>query len=372
MAAGLRVLRSQVTRYVGDKLGTAVIQAYTSATSVVQQIAEAQRRVEAAKESIRNWVAHSPRLVLVQARVLSRFPQSSVIDWISYVQQAQRDIQGALKRNRLEPMHSEANPVVDAANYSLPGGNPAWSTLCFAAADTFGVPRRSVMPLAVALEYLLAAGEIMDDRLDGAEVRRGRKATHLAYSERLGDLATIMMASRWHVFVDDLPCTTSALREITGIFHYIVQSQCEGEGSQLNLDAHMETLNQNDRIKYLEHIAFQKIGVIAEGTLTCVGIIAGRPRQEIESLRLFGRELGIILQMIDDVQDIQQDHQGPDPKLTFVSVLGRPEQVRAHIDGLRDHAIQVLENVSGDTAMLVGYLDFAIHYFLDGTPSAAA
>jgi geranylgeranyl pyrophosphate synthase len=259
----------------------------------------------------------------------------------------------------LPPASTRPARLHEAMRYSLQaGGKRLRPVLLLSAADLFPGAKRDPLPAAVALECVHTYSLIHDDLpcMDDDDLRRGRPTAHKQFDE-----ATALLAG------DAL--LTYAFELLT--HHYpadpgfaLVRELADAAGSRRLIGGQMEDLlaekKADANADQLEFIHLNKTAAMIEAALTMGGLTAGAAEAAISSLRLFGRELGLTFQIVDDILDATADcatlgkTPGKDAKAgktTFVKLHG--------LDGARrfarehtEAALAALAKIPGDTTFL--------------------
>ena len=200
---------------------------------------------------------------------------------------------------------SDSVPFVnDVSQYAFQLGGkrlrPAIALVSYRAACSQGDEQNcphNLMLVAAAIEMIHTATLIHDDILDGALIRRHLPAMHARWN------AGISVMAGDTVFTKALDLVTQ-LDEL-GPFRILANAchkTCYGELRQ------MGTRNQFDLSidDYLE-IVTAKTATLIECSSHFGAYYAGATPATIEQFRLFGREIGIAFQIIDDVLDLVGD-----------------------------------------------------------------
>lgn len=175
------------------------------------------------------------------------------------------------------------------------------------------------------LELLHAGSLIIDDIEDGSAYRRGAPALHVLHG-----LPVALNAGNWLYFWAfsllerlDVPAATELA------LHRAMSRallDCH-RGQALDLTLRMGDLNQGEVAAAVEQTTTLKTGCLLELASTVGAIAAGATTERTSSLARFGRELGVALQMLDDlggVFSVERSHKGHEDL-----ILGRPTWVWA-------------------------------------------
>lgn len=153
--------------------------------------------------------------------------------------------------------------------------------------------------LAAAVELIHSATLLHDDVVDASQIRRGKKTANAIWDNKpsilVGDylfsVAFQLMVLSKNLAILDLLAKASSI-------------MADGEVMQLQ--------NSNDielsKAKYLE-IIFGKTAVLFSAACEVGALSNQRSNEEILALRSFGKNLGIIFQIVDDVLDYSAKEQ---------------------------------------------------------------
>ncbi len=186
------------------------------------------------------------------------------------------------------------------------GGKRLRPILCMEAARAVaGTMPRGVEELGCALEMLHTYSLIHDDlpALDNDDLRRGRPTCHVVYGEATAILAGDALQTCAYQTLSRLRCPAEArvriIEEIstaTGTIKGMIGGQV------MDLEAE----HQRPDAQTLECIHRSKTGALITASLVSGGIYAGAEPSATESLRSFGKAVGLAFQIVDDVLDVTQ------------------------------------------------------------------
>jgi len=153
-------------------------------------------------------------------------------------------------------------------------------------------PTPAAVKTAAIVEMIHAASLLHDDVIDDAYVRRGRPSLNAVY----GNKTSIMFGDVLY---------SKAFHELADLDRQIARTVSNAV-VQLSLGEYRDVLLSDafnpDREAYLKMI-YQKTASLIEAAAESAAILAGKNR---EAYRIYGRNLGIAFQMIDDLLDITQ------------------------------------------------------------------
>ena len=175
----------------------------------------------------------------------------------------------------------------------LAGGKRFRPLLTLMMADFFGLPMESGAALAVDIERVHAATLAHDDVVDQAEVRRGRPSINAVASGKHAILAGDYLLARVMREVS-LRGDVRVLQALSEVISDLV----EGEWLQIE-NTKTDALSRKD----VELVAHKKTGSVLSWCCYAPAIVAGATDETIEAAKVFGRNLGLIFQLGDDILD---------------------------------------------------------------------
>ncbi len=151
--------------------------------------------------------------------------------------------------------------------------------------------------LGAVVELIHAATLVHDDIIDDAKVRRGQASVNAHW----GNAITVLMGDWLYMTAFNLALGERHFR-ILDILIDVTRKMIEGELIQLTLNGNIDMTEE----QHLD-ITMRKTGYLFSACSQIGGILgsAGEDRQEL--LRLYGLNIGIAFQMVDDVLDFTSD-----------------------------------------------------------------
>ncbi|XP_052194927.1 heterodimeric geranylgeranyl pyrophosphate synthase small subunit, chloroplastic-like [Diospyros lotus] len=190
--------------------------------------------------------------------------------------------------------------IYEAMRYSVlaKGAKRAPPVMCVAACELFGGDRLAAFPTACALEMVHAASLIHDDLpcMDDDPSRRGQPSNHRVFGVDMAILAgdALFPLGFRHIVSNtppDLVPEPRLLRVIAEIAR-AVGSTGMAAGQFLDLEGGPNSV---------EFVQEKKFGEMGECSAACGGLLAGAEDEEIQRLRRYGRAVGVLYQVVDDV-----------------------------------------------------------------------
>lgn len=247
----------------------------------------------------------------------------------------------------------------DSLKYSLMlGGKRLRPVLMLATADLLGLERGKVLNFALALELIHTYSLIHDDlpAMDNDDFRRGKPSNHIVFGEGNAVLAGDgLLNTAYSILLRECKkgaeCISAAefMCECAGIYGMIA-----GQSADL--------LHENDGVhneNILNFIYENKTGKLITASVVIPSILCGG--RCFSELKAFGRDLGYLFQLTDDILDIEGDFSdlgksvGKDVKegkYTAVEIYGL-EGSKLRADVVSERSKTILEGIDGDRDFLV-------------------
>jgi len=191
-------------------------------------------------------------------------------------------------------------PLAQMMGLALSGGGKRLRPALALLAGSFGQYNLELLvPLATSVELLHSATLVHDDVIDNAATRRGRPTANSLFRNS----TTVMLGDYMFAHAADLIARTGNIRAIR-LFSQTLMIMAKGEIGQ---DLSVYDSRQDVR-DYLHRIAGKTASLFAAA---CEGgaIVADEPEAWIQGLRLYGYNLGMAFQIVDDVLDFTGDQE---------------------------------------------------------------
>ena len=194
--------------------------------------------------------------------------------------------------------------LIQPANAFLGHGGKRFRAALIELSYAIGGGRDAVQsPLINAIEMLHAGSLIIDDIEDGSEWRRGEPTLH-----RQVGLPLALNTGNWMYFralelLADLSLDEASGNRILGISIAAIR-ECH-EGQALDLASRIHDIDQRDVLAVAEEIGKRKTGALASLAARLGAMTAGASHDYEQALAAFGCELGICLQMRNDLDELR-------------------------------------------------------------------
>lgn len=277
----------------------------------------------------------------------------------------------ATKLKRVTKALDEAVPLhhpmklSEAMRYSLfPGGKRVCPILCLASCEAVGGEDSLAIPMACALEMIVNVSLIQDDLpcMDNEEIRRGKPTTHKVFGEAAAILAGDSLISLAYQLIAANTKCVSPKRVLQAIAELGAASGSKGisGGQFLDLESEGKTVSLSE----LEYIHTHKTGKLVEASTVCGGIMGGGSEDEIERLRKYGRYVGLMYQVMDDILGVTKSSEelgktsGKDlesDKATYPKLMG--------VDGAKKFASELTEKAMMELSCFDATMAAPLYHF---------
>ncbi|MFB4164604.1 polyprenyl synthetase family protein [Alteribacillus sp. JSM 102045] len=273
---------------------------------------------------------------------------------------------------RLPPFLESLNcpfSLKEAILYSInAGGKRVRPLLMLAAIQSYRSIKESDYKVACAVEMVHTYSLIHDDlpSMDDDDYRRGKPTNHKVFGEAFAVLAGDALLTKAFEVISSINELDANIK-IALIRELAKAAGAEGMvgGQAADLDGEGKDLS----IEELEYIHRHKTGDLLSFSIVAGGILGEAPNADMECIRAFSRELGLVFQIKDDILDIEGDSEemgkaaGSDEgrgKSTYPRLLtlgGAKEKLFLHADNAKEY----LRSLSGNPLLLENF----VHYITE-------
>ncbi|MGZ5438031.1 MAG: polyprenyl synthetase family protein [Pyrinomonadaceae bacterium] len=245
------------------------------------------------------------------------------------------------------------------------GGKRFRPALVLAVGWTFGAATDQLLRTACAFEMIHTYSLIHDDlpSMDDDDLRRGRPTCHIKFGEATAILAgdALQALAFQTIAADETLSTEIRVRIIAELSRAAGTPSGMVAGQGRDLDAEAQTV---DAVA-LEQIHLQKTGALICGAARCGAIIGGANDDELEAATDYGRNLGLLFQITDDLLDVtaSASAMGKTPgkdarasKATYPAVHGI-DATRRQIDIVRQSASDAAMCINRPADLLISIVD---------------
>jgi len=249
------------------------------------------------------------------------------------------------------PSEKESPSTLHSAmRYALfTGGKRLRPALARAAYEFFGGKPSEPLYLAMcALEMLHTFSLIHDDLpcMDDDDFRRGKLTTHKVY----GDATAVLTGDALCVFAFELIARTGNITVVKELAHSLGTKGMIG-GQIVDIESEEKSVD----LATVDYIHYHKTAALIEASLVIGGLLANAKEEDLEHIRAFGKGIGLVFQIVDDILDIESSTEelGKDVgsdikngKATYPAVLGL-DVSKQKAKELYNKALSDLEKLSG-------------------------
>lgn len=179
-----------------------------------------------------------------------------------------------------------------AMRYAVfPGGKRIRPVFTIAAFEACGGKGNLAVPIACGIELIHSYTLVHDDLpcMDNDDFRRGKKTCHKKFGEDIALLAGDgLLTLAFQVIAES--GNAEAIKEISKAV-----GTCGVIGGQV--------ADISGKNKDIEYINLKKTAMLFETAVKSGGIISGASKREINALGNFGRNIGLVFQLMDDLKD---------------------------------------------------------------------
>ncbi len=250
--------------------------------------------------------------------------------------------------------------VSEAMGYACAaGGKRLRPMLLMEFASLVGGSAETVLPYAAAIEMIHCYSLVHDDLpcMDNSFLRRGQPSTFAKYGEDMALLAGdglltrafecgLAASSIERVGASSAVKAMSLLADAAGIDGMVGGQTIDLESEGRKIDLYTLQLLQQ-----------KKTGALITAACEMGAVLGGANEEQLKAARLYGEELGLAFQIVDDILDVTSTPEvlgkpvGADDdnqKVTYVSLLGL-DQARLFADEHTTLALEALD-VFGESA----------------------
>ena len=257
-------------------------------------------------------------------------------------------------------------PLRDAMEYALTsGGKRVRPVVLLSSGAAVGGEEEELLPFACAVEYVPTSSLIHDDlpAMDDDDFRRGRPACHKAFGEAEAILAGDALLTEAFRVMGESPLAgkdpAKAVRATALLARAAGASGMAG-GQMMDLHPPAGKGSGEEDTSAIEEIDLRKTAALLSASAGMGGILGGGTENQVECLSRYGRALGLLFQITDDILDetgsfeemgkaVAKDRARG--KLTYPAVRGMEAAV-ARAESLRREALSSLSPFGGEAEIL--------------------
>ena len=212
-----------------------------------------------------------------------------------------------------------------------------------------------------ALEMLHTFSLIHDDLpcIDNDDFRRGKPTSH----KQFGEATAVMAGDALCVLAFELMGKTGNAKAIEVLAHLLGTFGMIG-GEMIDIECEGKKVD----LEIVDYIHYHKTAALIEASLEVGALLAGASDKDVETIRKYGRSIGLAFQIVDDILDIVSttEELGKDAgsdvergKATYPALLGL-EKSRERARELYEESIAALDALDCDTSLFRAIAAFII------------
>lgn len=224
---------------------------------------------------------------------------------------------------------------------------------------------------ACAFEMIHTASLMVDDLpcMDNDDLRRGFPSNHKVFGEYMTIVAAhaLLAFSFEHLAKATKGVPSERIAKAIGVLSSYVGTKglVAGQSADIFL-----TGRQNVGLEYLEFIHIHKTAALVEASVVVGAILGGADEEEVAMLAKFGRCIGLMFQVVDDVLDVTKSTEElgktagkdlVDDKATYPKLMGI-ERSKEYATELNKEA---LEQLAGFDPKKAAPLIYIAHYIVN-------
>ncbi|HDM66808.1 MAG TPA: polyprenyl synthetase family protein [Thermoplasmatales archaeon] len=192
----------------------------------------------------------------------------------------------------------EPEELYDAIRHlPLAGGKRLRPILSMLSCEAVSGSVEDVLPYAIALELIHNFTLIHDDIMDNSHLRRNIPTVHVKYGESTAILAGDLLFAKAYEALNNL--NSRIIGRLSSVLTEAIIEVCEGQ--KLDMDFEKRSIVSEE--EYLTMIK-KKTSALFRAAAEGGAIAGGGGEQEVESLRVYGENLGLAFQIRDDYLDM--------------------------------------------------------------------
>lgn len=277
--------------------------------------------------------------------------------------------------DRLIPQdRSSAARLFEAMRYSLMAGGkrlrPILTLAAFDATNKTGLPLKTAIPFACALECIHTYSLIHDDlpAMDNDNLRRGLPTCHKKFGEAIAILAGDGLLTLAFEICSNFEKGHGISAEVRLQAINLIAQAAGMNGMVAGQTADIELEGKTISAQELSYIHERKTGALLRASVLLGGILAKADAQDMQALTNYGAHIGLAFQIRDDILDIEGDEKamgkarGSDErkkKATWPAVHGM-KQAKEKMQELCELAIQDIKSLSDQATPLKAIAEYVM------------
>ncbi len=191
-------------------------------------------------------------------------------------------------------VHSEIKLIPEVAQHLInSGGKRFRPLLLLICARLCGYRDENRFPMATVMEFIHTATLLHDDVIDQASIRRGKTSANQIYGNAISILVGDFLCFKSYTLMTEI-----GNLDILRLISEMGDIMSEGEVFQLSKCGDIN-LSEEEYFNIIE----KKTAVLISASCASGSILSSAPREKIDALKKFGRNVGMAFQITDDILD---------------------------------------------------------------------
>jgi octaprenyl-diphosphate synthase len=191
-------------------------------------------------------------------------------------------------------VNSEIKLIPEIAHHLIDSGGKRFRPLLLLLCSRLcGYQGESRFPMATVMEFIHTATLLHDDVIDQALIRRGKDSANKIFGNSVSILVGDFLCFKAFMLMSGI-----GNNDIFGLVSQMGNIMSEGEVFQLTKCGDVN-ITENEYLSIIE----KKTAVLISASCAAGAILGDAPREKIDALKRFGRNLGMAFQITDDVLD---------------------------------------------------------------------
>jgi geranylgeranyl diphosphate synthase, type I len=210
----------------------------------------------------------------------------------------------------LSRLKGEPRDLYKAASHLIEhGGKRLRPYMVVKSCELLGGNIKQAMPAAAAIEMVHNFTLIHDDIMDNDEMRHGVPTVHMKFGIPVGILAGDLLFSKaFEIISLSYPRTPKKVTlSLVSTLAVACRDVCEGQALDINMAISKSIPSEREYIKMIE----KKTSSLFVASCVMGAIAANTRQRDVRKLSIFGKNLGVAFQIVDDLIGVIGD-----PKIT--------------------------------------------------------
>ncbi|MBI3253269.1 MAG: polyprenyl synthetase family protein [Nitrosopumilales archaeon] len=190
-----------------------------------------------------------------------------------------------------------------ASHLIVSGGKRLRPYMVMKSCEMLGGKTKNAINAASAIEMVHNFTLVHDDIMDNDEMRHGVTTVHKKFGMPIAILAGDVLFSKAYQVVSSTSLSSSSVIELVSRLAKSCVDVCEGQLLDISMANSEKIPSQSQYIKMIE----KKTAALFEVSCAMGAICANAKRKDISNLSSFGKNLGIVFQITDDLIGILGD-----------------------------------------------------------------